>query len=139
MQSDCDDKRKFQSTPPARGATFLVTSHGTSRKYFNPRPPQGERPNVWNCRCTIAAFQSTPPARGATADILRATTKFSISIHAPRKGSDLNKFVCGTPQLFYFNPRPPQGERHLHQGRHGGGVNISIHAPRKGSDLREYN
>ena len=58
--------KKFQSTLPARGATA-----------------QGYQINP----ATI--FQSTLPARGATAEYLSAIAHRSISIHAPRTGSDL--------------------------------------------------
>ena len=56
-------------------------------------------------------FQSTLPARGATEAIRQQRTSRTISIHAPRTGSDL-------------------------EGRKKKGVtqDISIHAPRTGSD-----
>ena len=126
---------KFQSTLPARGATGA--GQGRPVHYagdFNPRSPRGERPCHWapEFYCAmifqstlpargatwrrpsfgrgIPVFQSTLPARGAT-DTSR-TTPFStsISIHAPREGSD-------------------GGQHHIAVG-----VNISIHAPREGSD-----
>ena len=39
---------EFQSTLPARGATYLL--HGLERlkNYFNPRSPHGERQNLTN-------------------------------------------------------------------------------------------
>ena len=37
-------------------------------------------------------------------------TKFIISIHAPRKGSD-GKRQRKSRRNQHFNPRPPQGER----------------------------
>ena len=43
LTTKCQQKFKFQSTPPARGATSslsIVTSH---YMYFNPRPPRGGR------------------------------------------------------------------------------------------------
>ena len=55
-------------------------------------------------------FLSTLPARGATSCGPALTTTHSISIHAPREGSD--KVLSDNPGL----------------------VNISIHAPREGSD-----
>ena len=58
--------RRFQSTPPARGATVFV--------------------NLGNITTT---FQSTPPARGATFDDRRRQPSAQqISIHAPREGGD---------------------------------------------------
>ena len=103
---------------------------------FNPRSPRGERlpGNRW-------------PGTGGT-----------ISIHAPRGGSDVRNFVCSVLPLLYFNPRSPRGERldevlpgdtfEIFQSTlpAGGATSrlksceeasdcISIHAPRGGSDL----
>ena len=80
---------KFQSTLPARGATGL------------PRDYQFRE----------AAFQSTLPARGATHSARKNRRKNSISIHAPRTGSDQR---CRAVRKV--------------------GYLISIHAPRTGSD-----
>mgnify|MGYP006898725552 CR=1 FL=1 len=79
---------KFQSTLPARGATYWT---------------------VWED--TNIVFQSTLPARGATAFPILPALFISISIHAPRTGSDPNfSSIWST-------------------------IGISIHAPRTGSDL----
>ena len=57
----------------------------------------------------------------------------SISIHAPRVGSDqMVKTLMRTGR--YFNPRSPCGERPDHCHRWGHRLHISIHAPRVGSD-----
>ena len=57
----------------------------------------------------------------------------SISIHAPRTGSDRAGKQSRLP-CWYFNPRSPHGERqsvtHAEPITHA----ISIHAPRTGSD-----
>ena len=88
--SRCRRGEAFQSTLPARGAT--------SR--------QGNRRED-------EAFQSTLPARGATKWYRSIPEPRTISIHAPRTGSD-----------------------HLHALHQEGGILISIHAPRTGSDRR---
>ena len=78
----------FQSTPPARGATWR-----------------------WICPLVGAEiFQSTPPARGATASTESSCQRQPISIHAPREGGDTH---AGTLSRLwpYFNPRPPRGGR----------------------------
>ena len=80
--------------------------------YFNPRPPQGER-RFQQCGSTVH------PA---------------ISIHAPRKGSDVSSENKDTA-IIYFNPRPPQGERQRFKCIVYEVGDISIHAPRKGSDV----
>ena len=128
-------QKEFQSTLPARGAT--TTSCTTYRRtlHFNPRSPHGERrepmislfgafvfqstlPARGATNCTApglprgGTFQSTLPARGATGCAPAERRNKSISIHAPRTGSD------AIPRVQAFQS------------------DISIHAPRTGSDPR---
>ena len=57
----------------------------------------------------------------------------SISIHAPREGSDKN--AAGRSRTRpYFYPRSPRGERLLSPILPSLFIRISIHAPREGSD-----
>ena len=78
---------RFQSTLPARGATVDVFD--------------GVRQLV---------FQSTLPARGATSRRQGNPQWETISIHAPRTGSDRHG-DAGVPDDGDFNPRSPHGER----------------------------
>ena len=87
--TSCGIPLRFQSTPPARGATTLcrvfligceISIHApreggdcvrAGRRIrpndFNPRPPRGGRPvQVRPITVHQSLFQSTPPARGAT-------------------------------------------------------------------------
>ena len=57
----------------------------------------------------------------------------SISIHAPRTGSDAT-LARKILQDVDFNPRSPHGERHVGIKFAGENLLISIHAPRTGSD-----
>ena len=57
---------KFQSTLPARGATWRRATKSTRPRYFNPRSPHGERPGNTSRASRQKEFQSTLPARGAT-------------------------------------------------------------------------
>ena len=61
-----DDYQRFQSTPPARGATYTCSCNFSTVKYFNPRPPRGGR--------LLVSYDPHQP--------------FHISIHAPREGGD---------------------------------------------------
>ena len=123
----------FQSTLPARGATCHLLPRGIPIIYFNPRSPHGERLFRPVPDGTYGAFQSTLPARGATASIrflvdgavfqstlpargatfpaLSPTKRSTISIHAPRTGSD-NALMTAVYSAGHFNPRSPHGERH---------------------------
>ena len=126
--------RLFQSTLPARGATTVALDILNRMNDFNPRSPHGERLCVWRSHPLPREFQSTLPARGATFDTIQECIRnvqfqstlpargatidgtdyvsvMSISIHAPRTGSD-------------SHPLP----------RENRAIAISIHAPRTGSD-----
>ena len=103
----------FQSTLPARGATWWKKTSSATSRHFNPRSPHGERRRHGRKRKGLCAFQSTLPARGATAYCDQQRKTLAISIHAPRTGSD----GCGLSRyrrhVEYFNPRSPHGERPL--------------------------
>ena len=80
--------KQFQSTLPARGATYAAVIPEMEESYFNPRSPHGERPHGW------AHGRKEP----------------GISIHAPRTGSDI--IVAQQFSIYFnFNPRSPHGER----------------------------
>ena len=101
----------FQSTLPARGATAMAWNWKTTR-YFNPRSPHGERHNTnYSSRQAI-----------------------SISIHAPRTGSDQKRRLRRQRRKIFQSTLPARGAtasdadvRHF--------AHISIHAPRTGSDI----
>ena len=147
----------FQSTLPARGATSSDMSFILLSFNFNPRSPHGERRVVCRECAVLRGFQSTLPARGATERVVvllpngevfqstlpaRGATlldsvgghKYSISIHAPRTGSDSQsrRRVKGVKD---FNPRSPHGERRRINPYVDTMQPISIHAPRTGSDV----
>ena len=98
---------------PAWGATKNRNPSNRKKKYFNPRPPHGERPALYISGERREQFQSTPPAWGATIIGQSILHYMRISIHAPRMGSDS---VFDIRRSITFN--------------------ISIHAPRMGSDNR---
>ena len=129
-----ESRRKFQSTLPARGATRWTHTSTRTRKISIHAPRTGS--DVFCPRFLYASFvfqstlpargatfatregelsaifQSTLPARGATYQTLLQRGWFTISIHAPRTGSDNFESVLFV-QMY-----------------------ISIHAPRTGSDNR---
>ena len=81
-----------------------------NRTNFNPRSPWGERPATAHHRRRQTGFQSTLPVGGATTLFRIPILRLSISIHAPRGGSDAE--VHGPArQVPDFNPRSPWGER----------------------------
>ena len=103
---------------PRTGSDFACGSKNAAQTDFNPRSPHGERPGL-NGRmveaekfqstlpargatrkssyiCICGRFQSTLPARGATIGAGTIVRPLTISIHAPRTGSDDCSF-CLTP------------------------------------------
>ena len=123
----------FQSTPSARRATTHIQDTHTSRvisihalreesdgnkarqslchRYFNPRPPRGERPQIAFFKAAGSLFQSTPSARRATP----ARVYFGGGICQFQSTPSARRATYGHHQqalrLRNFNPRPPRGER----------------------------
>ena len=79
---------RFQSTPPARGATSYVFA--ASNK--------------------TAAISIHAPREGGDRTDTQHQQLLRISIHAPREGGDLTIHFASSA-LSYFNPRPPRGGR----------------------------
>ena len=79
---------KFQSTPPARGATARTPAGSPRRLDFNPRPPRGGRPFCSISLTLSAHFNPRPPRGGRLSEILEEPYS-----------------LCD------FNPRPPRGGR----------------------------
>ena len=99
---------------------------------FNPRSPCGERPKPVELIHHDRNFNPRSPCGERLSHICEMWPTCTISIHAPRVGSDLLARRPASP-LYYFNPRSPCGERLDAQQRQQLS-DISIHAPRVGSD-----
>ena len=82
---------------------------------------------------TMHKFQSTLPARGATDLLSRRLFLFTISIHAPRTGSDSDKLADRSHSIVFQSTLPARGATR-HEGFYCSLISISIHAPRTGSD-----
>ena len=105
-QNQKEIKNIFQSTLPARGATWRVAF----------------------CNAAMR-FQSTLPARGATFIATLVEQLNIISIHTPREGSD--KLHVSSPFLrSYFNPHSPRGERPMELPSLSGTGYFNPHSPR---------
>ena len=100
---------RFQSTLPARGATMLTEYSSLYQTFQSTLPARGAT-DFGAFISMILTFQSTLPARGATARHEATFDARSISIHAPRTGSDTVLVVSHRGGL-NFNPRSPHGER----------------------------
>ena len=104
---------KFQSTLPARGATQLPWRLRGACCHFNPRSPHGERRSAF-----------AQPSRGQ-----------SISIHAPRTGSDSWDYISEAYSVYISIHAPRTGSDRSKCRNFAVMSCISIHAPRTGSDL----
>ena len=148
---------EFQSTLPGWGATANNSRRITQVTHFNPRSPDGERRRCGQSLSISFIFQSTLPGWGATLNRRQTRKHFgSISIHAPRMGSDPTHCPISRSRRYfnprspdgerrrmeltkrrrtsYFNPRSPDGERPSGRRLPDRRQPISIHAPRMGSD-----
>ena len=79
----------FQSTPPARGATFYRCVPLYGFRNFNPRPPRGGRPKKPHWHVLWRYISIHAPREGGDTHTVRIPAKLCvISIHAPREGGD---------------------------------------------------
>ena len=125
---------KFQSTPPARGATQSADRAGSRRRnisihapreggdcmsatrrsmpaYFNPRPPRGGRRFVRiDVLHDFNDFNPRPPRGGRPKHICRSAGSRLFQSTPPARGATRTR-LSSQPDIFYFNPRPPRGGR----------------------------
>ena len=78
------------------------------------------------------------PREGSdSCSVIRAATARSISIHAPREGSDL--YIMAFDRMLEISIHAPrEGSDWRMPSRPEKTQKISIHAPREGSDVYEY-
>ena len=76
---------------------------------FNPRSPWGERLQFSGLNFTACRFQSTLPVGGATVSPFSLEIGDSISIHAPRGGSDLSGLMHSIVGLQFQSTLPVGG------------------------------
>ena len=94
---------------PRAGSDRLLSYDLFALGHFNPRSPCGERPDTPTRSPAFSAFQSTLPVRGATLPHLRMAAVITISIHAPRAGSDLGWAGCAGRWALFQSTLPVRG------------------------------
>ena len=120
---------------PRAGSDTQNSTRLKARKHFNPRSPCGERP-PWSClsgqrtdfnpRSPCGERLAVPPASASIP---------TISIHAPRAGSDAGRlFICFFVCCISIHA-PRAGSDVWASTIRKNKIDISIHAPRAGSDL----
>ena len=148
----------FQSTLPARGATFRdraapapqsISIHaprtGSDRKAARlaarphgisiHAPRTGSDRHFSRFPAPAVLFQSTLPARGATDACFACAHSIRISIHAPRTGSDRARVTTSAKVFGFQSTLPARGATKM-DAYINEDAEISIHAPRTGSDAR---
>ena len=100
----------FQSTLPARGATYSIRMRLYDCNHFNPRSPHGERPPVPGAKPFLIYFNPRSPhgERQEGFSLFNHQVPFQSTL--PARGAT----TCLQPpsnRLRYFNPRSPHGER----------------------------
>ncbi len=147
----------FQSTPPAREATFFGYFRDRSTVSIHASRTGGD----FFVRLIVFIrtwFQSTPPAREATPFLIGVPFASYVSIHASRTGGDawLSRFNSipgfqSTPpareatcrrwshpsSMAQFQSTPPAREATTARRRSTHGARVSIHASRTGGDLMD--
>ena len=101
---------KISIHAPRVGSDIFRYKRSNMTSNFNPRSPCGERPKKVLLPQPGKPFQSTLPVWGATLTLDLEEDISTISIHAPRVGSDWLMIFCMC-QIGNFNPRSPCGER----------------------------
>ena len=126
-----DWRKEFQSTLPVWGATrftglgirlesisihaprvgsdSLASAAKAADQNFNPRSPCGERHNWMKSGRVKYLFQSTLPVWGATPGGRKIYTGSSISIHAPRVGSDADYIAQAIIESVFQSTLPVWG------------------------------
>ena len=102
-------KTEFQSTLPARGATFTSVTSSPYRFISIHAPRTGsDRMVFWPSGHAEISIHA--PRTGSDYIIVATPILQTISIHAPRTGSDLMEYIDSNIYCD-FNPRSPHGER----------------------------
>ena len=89
----------------------------------------------WSFKKLLSISIHAPRTGSDTYDFDAGTNIWTISIHAPRTGSDVMEAMLLAVE-HDFNPRSPHGERRHFRPLFQRRRHISIHAPRTGSDAQ---
>jgi len=127
------DEASFNPRSP-RGERRRCTLKEPRGRCFNPRSPRGERLFALATSVKPPSFNPRSPRgeRPKTANLL--AMRSSVSIHAPREGSDSAiTGAAGRPRQVSIHA-PREGSDSAITGAAGRPRQVSIHAPREGSD-----
>ena len=148
---------KFQSTRPARGATFATMAARPAGVFQSTRPARGATAARRGAAWRRPGFNPRAPRGARLGVVFLHGLRLEVSIHAPRAGRDRPRTSRSTSKIC-FNPRAPRGARpslknavpeseSFQSTRPARGAThlcigdallgrVSIHAPRAGRDSR---
>ena len=133
----CGSGHRFQSTLPVWGATWQAVRLQLYHADFNPRSPCGERRFLSQLlHAASADFNPRSPCGERPITTLTTSPTSTISIHAPRVGSDVTPLTVCTTDFRFQSTLPVWGATAQATGQAMIG-HISIHAPRVGSDHKD--
>ena len=95
---------------PRMGSDKSIVTSNRQVVNFNPRSPHGERHKLGSTSGVMLNFNPRSPHGERPRGYGAASCSHSISIHAPRMGSDCD-ISTATIYICNFNPRSPHGER----------------------------
>ena len=111
---------------------------GRPDAHFNPRTPCGVRPEAAQRLPTAWSISIHAPRAGCDVELFDvAGAKVGISIHAPRAGCDCARCRDGSPEAEFQSTHPVRGATALQHWRRRHQA-ISIHAPRAGCDVEVF-
>ena len=96
----------FLSTLPVRGATDGIRCSVSIKRFLSTLPVRGATSHPHVVGFQLGGFLSTLPVRGATFWLIFRSLYSSISIHAPREGSDFMRLKYSW-MVVDFYPRSP--------------------------------
>ena len=135
MLYDADVDVNFNPRSPhgeRRAFTFMMGNH---KGNFNPRSPHGERRGLQREGGRADSISIHAPRTGSDGfEVALITEGYGISIHAPRTGSDALTAQRIEAKDEFQSTLPARGATSAIRNRTGTGF-ISIHAPRTGSDM----
>ena len=130
-------RHRFQSTPPARGATWSVCNKHPLYGYFNPRPPRAGRLLYGRSAYFSWYFNPRPPRGGRRVRLRQQPEGIGNFNPRPPRGGRLGLL----PHLLHalgFQSTPPARGATVKMKVRRWSMSISIHAPREGGDSRMY-
>ena len=100
---------KFLSTLPARGATLTRLGRASTKPYFYPRSPRGERQGLPGVVVGHGHISIHAPREGSDSMAPAYRPPSAISIHAPREGSDAAHGGTSVTDGIFLSTLPARG------------------------------